>query len=199
MSIATGIAPAWPSMIYSDELLIKGCLEGREEAWSGLIEKYKTLIFSVPVKVGLSREEAGDIFQSVCAKLIRELPKLRSTRALPQWLIQVTTHESFRAISSHGHSFCANTEKPIGERAADRDEHPDEIIRQTEREQLLREAIANLQERCQRLIFRLFFEEPGSSYEQIAKELGLAESSLAIIRGRCLERLREQLPNDWSQ
>jgi RNA polymerase sigma factor (sigma-70 family) len=198
MSLAGGIAPVWPSTGYSDEMLIEGCLEGRVEAWSGLIEKYKRLIFSVPVKVGLSHEDASDIFQSVCAKLARELPKLRSTRALSQWLIQVATHESFCAINNRSHSSCPNTERPIGGSDAHDDKHPDEIIRQTEREQLLREAIANLQARCQRLIFMLFFEEPVRSYEQIAKELGLAEGSLGIIRGRCLERLREQLPNSWS-
>ena len=199
MSLASGFAPAWPSTTYSDEMLIKGCLEGREEAWSGLIEKYKTLIFSVPLKVGLSREEAADTFQSVCARLARELPRLRNARALPQWLIQITTHESFRAINKRTDCFCTNTERPADGLLTGDGKHPDEIIRQTEREQLLREAISNLQERCRRLILMLFFERPVRPYEQIARELGLGERSRAFARGSCLERLREQLPNGWSE
>jgi hypothetical protein len=49
----------------TDEQLIKGCLDGDPEAWSALIDKYKNLIYSVPVRLGM-HQDAGDIFQA-CA------------------------------------------------------------------------------------------------------------------------------------
>src|SRR4051812_9894655 len=48
---------------WSDERLVAECVNGNEEAWTALIEKYKNLIFSIPVKLGFSREDAGEIFQ----------------------------------------------------------------------------------------------------------------------------------------
>src|SRR5215472_1988114 len=38
----------------ADNGLIQSCLKGSEHAWSRLIEKYKRLIFSIPIKGGLS-------------------------------------------------------------------------------------------------------------------------------------------------
>src|SRR5438067_8982313 len=199
MTLANGVAQVSSSTVFDHEVLIDACLEGSEEAWAALVERYKKLIFSVPVKIGLSRDEAGDVLQSVCAKLLKELPRLRNRRALPQWLIQVATHESFRAVN-HNRRFFEQAEQKLARRiTAETQREPDHIIRQTEREQLLREAISNLQPRCQRLIFMLFFEEPQRSYEQIADELGLTEGSIGFIRGRCLERLREQLQQNWNR
>jgi len=41
----------------------------------------------------------------------------------------------------------------------------------------------------------LFFETPPRPYEEIAKELGIATGSIGFIRGRCLEKLKQQLEN----
>ena len=45
-------------------------LQWQQEAWSGLIEKYKNLIFSIPIKMGIPRDDAADIFQAVCVELL---------------------------------------------------------------------------------------------------------------------------------
>ena len=47
--------------IWSDERLVEECIRGNQDAWSVLIEKYKKLIYSIPVKWQLPREDANDI------------------------------------------------------------------------------------------------------------------------------------------
>src|SRR5437879_3649824 len=69
---------------WSDALLVKECLAGNEEAWSALIDKYKALIYSIPVKYGLPPQEAADVFQATCTELLVRLPELREPRALPK-------------------------------------------------------------------------------------------------------------------
>jgi DNA-directed RNA polymerase specialized sigma24 family protein len=83
----------------SDRELVHSCLRGSQEAWNFLIDKYKNLIFSIPIRYGFSREEAADIFQAVFLELIQELPKLREPKALPKWLMQVTAHKCFHTKS----------------------------------------------------------------------------------------------------
>ncbi len=83
-------------VVGNDALLVKECLAGKEEAWSLLIEKYKALIYSIPVKYGLPPQEAADVFQATCTELLVRLPELREPRALPKWLMQVAHHESYR-------------------------------------------------------------------------------------------------------
>jgi DNA-directed RNA polymerase specialized sigma subunit len=74
---ATGRAPE-RSENSSDEQLIARCLKGDQEAWSALIEKYKNLIYSIPIKLGM-HQDAADIFQSVCVDLLSELPRPANT------------------------------------------------------------------------------------------------------------------------
>ena len=62
----------------SDARLVRGCLAGDHGAWHRLIDKYKNLIYSIPIKRGLSPEAAADIFQSVCVALYSELERLRT-------------------------------------------------------------------------------------------------------------------------
>src|SRR5438445_10813466 len=78
----------WP-----DDRLVRACRKGDEDAWGALIDRYKNLIFSIPIKYGLSREDAADVFQSVCVDFLRELSRLREIKALPKWLIQISAHK----------------------------------------------------------------------------------------------------------
>jgi len=195
MSLASAQAPQRPNTLFDDEALIRECLKGSEEAWGNLVDKYKNLIFSIPIKVGLSQDDASEVFQIVCAELVKQLPNLRKPRALPKWLISVATHESFRT-ANRNRRFVDVDERIEETASVSSGQRADEIIRQAEREQLLRDAISSLQPRCQKLIFMLFFEDPVRSYELIAEELGLAEGSIGFIRGRCLQRLRKQLAKD---
>jgi RNA polymerase sigma factor (sigma-70 family) len=180
------------SVASSDVRLVRDCLRGREEAWSALIHKYKNLIFSIPIKYGLSREDAADVFQGVCLGLLSELPKLREPRALPKWLMQVTAHkclhwrrQQLRLVSSDSEDTgIPEIEVPA---AADR------VLLEAEQEQILREALTGLAPRCRKLVAMLFFEEPVRSYQDIAAILGVAVGSIGFIRQRCLDRLRRRL------
>ena len=85
-----------PNRTWSDERLIRGCLNGDDRAWSALLEKYRNLIYSIPMKYGASREDAADIFQAVSLELFSELPRLRKQSAFRSWLITITAHASLK-------------------------------------------------------------------------------------------------------
>ena len=91
-----------PDVAWSDGRLIRACLNGNERAWSALIEKYRRLIYSIPVKYGAGPDDAADIFQSVCLELVNELPRLRRKAAFRSWLITVTAHQAYQLISVAG-------------------------------------------------------------------------------------------------
>jgi RNA polymerase sigma factor (sigma-70 family) len=176
---------------WDDTSLVKECLSGREEAWSLLIEKYKALIYSIPVKYGLAQQEAADVFQATCIELLARLPELRQPRALPKWLMQVAHHECYRWKRQQQRMISRDTEPDLPE-----PETPaiaQTLLQQTQEEQMLRESIRVLTPQCQRLVQLLFFETPSRPYTEIARELGLAVGSIGFTRQKCLERLRRQL------
>jgi DNA-directed RNA polymerase specialized sigma24 family protein len=67
------------------------------------------------------------------------------------------------------------------------------LVRQTQEEQILREAVSALTPQCQKLVVALFFESPVRPYAEIATELGLAVGSIGFTRQKCIERLRRSL------
>ena len=175
----------------SDERLVRDCLRGKDAAWSTLIDKYKNLIYSIPIKYGFSRDDASDIFQSVCVEMLSELPKLRNPKALPKWIIQIASHKCFHHKRQLQRLTPTDPDGEMPEQSTPaKAEH---ILREAEDEQNLRQALADLPPRCRELIRLLFFEEPARPYQEIAANLGLAVGSIGFIRQRCLDRLRKRL------
>jgi RNA polymerase sigma factor (sigma-70 family) len=177
---------AWP-----DTRLVRECLRGSEEAWSALIDKYKNLIFSIPIKYGLSADDAADIFQAVCLEMLTELHKLREPKALPKWVMQVTAHKCFHRKRQQGRVDDSDPEDIFKTRSTPA--RAEKILQEAEEEQRLRQAIGELPSRCGQLIRMLFFDEPSRPYQEIAKTLGIATGSIGFIRQRCLERLERRL------
>jgi RNA polymerase sigma factor (sigma-70 family) len=188
--VITG-ASSKPSGVWSDTRLVKECLSGNEQAWPLLIEKYKALIHSIPVKYGLPADEAADVFQATCMELLVRLPELREPRALPKWLMQVAHHQCYRWKQQQGRTVSRDAEPglPVPETPA----IAESLIQQTQEEQILREATAALTPQCRRLVELLFFETPARPYAEVAAELGLAVGSIGFTRQKCIERLRRHL------
>ena len=180
-----------PPAAWSDTRLVKACLTGDEEAWSLLIDKYKALIYSIPVKYGLSRQEAADVFQATCTELLVRLPELREPRALPKWLMQVAHHESYRWKRQSQRTVSRDAETDLPEPTTPA--IAESLFQQTQEEQMLREAMTVLTPQCRRLVELLFFETPSRPYSEVAAELGLAVGSIGFTRQKCLERLRARL------
>jgi RNA polymerase sigma factor (sigma-70 family) len=177
----------------SDEQLVAQCLKGNEEAWSALIDKYKNLIYSIPVKMEMN-QDAGDIFQAVCLELLKELPNLREPRALPKWLMQTCYHKCLRYKKTAERQIQFGEDEGENKLLAnDNPRMPEEMLAQLEREQVLRNVLSQLPPRCAQMIRMLFFEIPPRPYQDVAKQLGLASGSIGFIRGRCLNRLKKHL------
>ena len=180
----------------SDERLISLCLKGDQEAWSALIDRYKNLIYSIPIKLGMY-QDAADIFQSVCVDLLSELQRLREHRALPKWLMQTCYHKClhYQRAAERTVELAPEGSKSDGanRESSSLNELPEHLLVQLEQEQILRDAILQLPQQCERMVRLLFFEIPPRPYENVAEELGMATGSIGAIRARCLASLKKQL------
>ncbi len=181
-----------PAPEWEDAELVEACLEGNQDAWSALVEKYKRLVYSVPFKYRLSQEDAADVFQAVWIDLHAELGRLRETKALRSWLATVAAHKCFR-LKGRQRRLAEEPQEDYEGRLSDGRATTPELLEEVEREQKMREAVGLLPERCQRIVQMLFYQQPPVPYEDLARQLGLAEGSIGFIRGRCLKKLRKTL------
>ena len=192
MTTAAGKAKLAKSTSFADSKLVKECLAGNEGAWSDLINKYKNLIYSIPVRYGFSAEDSADIYQAVCMDLLKELPRLREPDALAGWLIQVARNKCYHRKQAEKQT--AGQEEDVDEAVMPgSEEAPENLAVQVQQEQFLREALQDVSPRCRKLVEMLFFEVPARPYEEVAHELDLATGSIGFIRKRCLETLRQRL------
>jgi RNA polymerase sigma factor (sigma-70 family) len=179
-------------MPLSDEELVRDCLKGKDDAWSALVDRYQNLVYSVPLKFGITGDDASDIFQSVFFELLSHLAEIRNPKALPMWLIQTASHkcshfqrnqQRFTSLDDEDNAPELDSTAPVAE----------EIFTHWERNSTLQRAMSLLPKRCRQLVDMLFFESPSRPYNLIAKELGIATGSIGFIRGRCLDKLRQSL------
>jgi RNA polymerase sigma factor (sigma-70 family) len=173
-----------------DDFLVQACIQGDQRAWEELIDKYKRLIYSVPLRYGATREDAADVFQSVCIEVFNSLNQLKNAGSLRSWLITVAVRQSYRWKKKQSNHVELDAMEP--EMAEELAAVP-EIMEQVEQEQIVRDVVSKLSPRNAELVRLLFFEHPPLPYTEVARRLGLATGSIGFIRGRCLERLKKLL------
>jgi len=181
-----------------DHYLLVECLNGNSEAWETLLVRYQRLIYSIPIRIGLSPNDAADVFQSVCVKLLEGLSKLRNLERIGAWLTTTTRRECWRVAARRRREHIAiprGWEENIDENVDMVSNAPlaDELLELLEQQQILRAAVEALPERCRKLITMLFYKEEPSRYSDTARQLKMPLNSMGATRARCLAKLRELL------
>jgi RNA polymerase sigma factor (sigma-70 family) len=179
-----------PEPDWTNTKLIEECKRGSEQAWNILVDRYKGLVYSIPIRHGAPQQDAADIFQAVWFDLFNELPRLRDAEALHGWLVRVATHKCYHWRRQHP---AVESEWDESKMEGALEEIGPDLLAALEREQTVREAIEQLNPRCRQMIEMLFFESPPIAYSEVASRLKLATGSIGFIRGRCLKRLKSIL------
>ncbi|MHC4339058.1 MAG: RNA polymerase sigma factor [Planctomycetota bacterium] len=171
----------------TDTTLLARCRSGDEGAWRALVERYSALILSIPRRYGLKAAQADDVLGEVCLSLVRALHRIRDPQALPKWLIRTTTRATWEA--SRKSKLRSTEDLPPLTGAAP----PEEFIGLLEEEQLVREALTKISERCRRLLELLYFKAPTPSYDEVASAMGMPRGSIGPTRSRCFQGMRKHL------
>ena len=171
----------------TDPELVSRCLKGDGQAWESLITRYRRLVYSVPVRFGLTSADASDVFQGVCLKLLEHLHEVKDETKISAWLVTTTTRQCLHLKSlKHRES---GTEEDFDEQL-DPADNLEEMRILTEQQQAVREAVDQLATRCRSLIERLYFDTRQLSYEEISAEMRMPVASIGPTRARCLDKLR---------
>ena len=133
------------------------------------------------------------MFQAVWLDIYNDLGQLRKRDAIKPWLSSVVRNKCFhwkkRSARRRHHE---GAEQEPADLADEFSVEPS-FVEDLERQQLVREAVSSLSERCRTMVELLFFHEPPLAYREVAERLGLAVGSIGFIRGRCLDKLQRAL------
>ncbi len=182
----------------TDPQLLAACLDGEAAAWEALLLRYQRLIYSIPIKMGLSSNDAADVFQSVCLKLLENISSLRNPDRLCSWLVITTRRQCWRvaALKRREHlASIADSSNAPGDMPDVASSAPlmDEQQEALELQHILRTAVLELPDRCRTMITLLFYGDDKLSYAEIARIVGIPRDSMGPTRARCLAKLKKLL------
>ncbi len=175
----------------SDADLLERCRQGDREAWQVLYQRYERLVFSVALRSGLGREDAADVTQTTFVALLDSVDRLERDDRLSFWLVSVARRQSWRVRNRRGREVVG----PVGEVDVAGTE-PNQID-VWERAAALHDALRQLDSPCRELLLALYFDPNEPGYASIAERFGRAIGTIGPMRGRCLDRLRTILGQDW--
>ena len=180
----------------TDAELIRACRRGDEIAWSELVDRYQRLIYTVPRRAGLSEEQSADVLQEVFLTLFEKLDEIRQPEKIRSWIVTTAKFKTWGAIRGEKGFHSPETEEEMeAEMANLPDTSPlaDAILIELEEQHLIRTALKEMEERCQKILSMIYLQDSAATYAEVAREIGVGETSVSPLRARCLKKLAKIL------
>jgi len=167
--------------------LVAAASAGQPAAWSRLVERFTPLISAVIRRYRLTPSDISDVRQTVWLRLVEHIEDLREPRALPGWIATTTKNEAQRVASACRRVHLVD---PQVESRLDRTGHVelDETLLRQERQAAVHAGLDELRPEHRDLLI-LLFADPGFSYQEISRQLGIPIGSIGPTRARSLRKL----------
>jgi RNA polymerase sigma factor (sigma-70 family) len=174
----------------SDQELIAACCRGEPLAWDTLVQRYQRLVYAIPLRAGLTADDAADVFQTVFVSLLEHLDSLNRPQGLAKWLISTAQRESWRVCRSRTRE---STEDRDLDLSPDEAANPEIEVGNAVDQELAMAALEQVGTPCRELLHLLYFDASEPPYEEIGRRLQVPIGSVGPTRARCLQKLRKIL------
>lgn len=190
----TSAAAAVPPVV--EDALIERARNGDRQAFAALYDRYVERVYRYVYYRVRDDAETEDVTSEAFIKAMVAMPRYESRAPFGAWLCRIAHNVLIDRARSKDVTACRPIDDVVRERELE-DDHdgPDGVALLAERRARVREAIRALPPDQQDVIVRRFVE--GLSTQEIAHELGRAESTIRGLQMRALRRMRERIaPED---
>jgi RNA polymerase sigma factor (sigma-70 family) len=167
--------------------------EGDPQALERLVRRMTPVLWQIARAYGHDRETAEDVVQTTWAALVRGADAVRDPQAVLRWMTITARREAWRAGRVGRREDAVEPE--VLEAAAPPEAGPEGTVLGMGRARNLWRHVAELPERCQRLLRVIAFDDR-PDYASLSSELAMPVGSIGPTRKRCLNKLRELLAAD---
>lgn len=166
---------------------------GDRAAIDDLVREMTPVLWHVVRAYRLDEDVCEDVIQFTWLTLVRKADTVENPRAVSSWLIITARRQAWRVAARNRREDAVDDEvlAPIlpTSHAA---EH--EAVQSDENHRLWA-AVARLNERCQRLLRVIAFDDK-PDYQHISDDLGMPVGSIGPTRRRCLEKLKSAISGE---
>jgi len=183
-----------------DYSLVKAAIKGSQKAYQILMDRYRSPIFHMMMKMVNNREDADDLTLEAFGKAFHKLASYTPRYAFSTWLFRIAINNGIDHIRKK-RLHLLSIDEPIDDENGSDYSHsipsytldPEQDYIRNQRLQLMRDLLGRLNGKYRLMIELRYFEE--LSYEEIANELDIP---LGTVKAQ-LFRAKEMLGNLLSQ
>jgi RNA polymerase sigma-70 factor (ECF subfamily) len=172
-----------------DHYYIEETLHGNNHAYEVLVDRYKSMVFTLAVRITKSREDAEEIAQDTFLKVFKALASFKGESKFSTWVYKIAYYRSLDYLKKKKRIIESDTVDISEVYNLSSIESVLEDIDRKERLEILKDAIQKLSEKDSAIVTLYYFEE--LSIKEIAMVTGLTPE---VVKVR-LFRSRKQLAN----
>lgn len=183
-----------------DLALIEEAKQGNQAAYAKLMEKYKSTVYFMMLKMVKNDEDAEDLTIEAFGKAFNSIHNYQPKYAFSTWLFKIASNNGIDFIRKKKVYFSSLDDQVKNEdgisfsvEVASNSLDPEESIMKSQKIKLMREVVKQLKPRYQTLIEKRYFQE--LTYEEIAEELDLPLGTVKAQLFRAREFLADIMKN----
>ena len=174
---------------------IKQCIDGNEDKFAIIVDKYKQQAFFIAFRIVKNAEDAHDLSQEAFIKAYKALHTFRLDASFKVWFFQILRNTCISYLRKRKTRKMDQTISTDELYLVNTDLTPEEIATQSSLMEALKEAIEKLSPARKEVIMLREFK--GYSYEEISKIIGISiekvKSRLYYARQQLSEELKGYL------
>lgn len=181
-----------------DKELIEKILQGQEELFSLIVDKYKNKVFSIIYSFCGQTSDSEDIAQNVFIKIFRALPKFKFESEFSTWMYRIVINESITISKKRRYNVVPldinNSEDEEKSNLIDylkSDDDTEKKLIQQETQKIVHKALGQLKDNYKMVLTLRDIE--GFSYEEIAQMMNASTENVKVWIFRARNRLKEIL------
>ena len=181
-----------------DNEIISRVLQGEQNAYAELVNRYQSYVFTLILRMVKSREDAEEIAQDVFVKAYRSLADFRGESKFSTWLYTITKTTGITFLRKKKLEVHSLDNEKVFEAADSKDSgFRANLIEQKSRVNMVNEAIAMLSPDDAEII--TLFYKAEQNLEEISRILRLETNTVKVRLHRARGRLKEKMEKNFSE
>ncbi len=174
--------------------LIPECIAGNEAAIEMFVRQYETSVFRLALSIVGDPAEANEVVQETFIAALRSLPSYQEKQSLKAWLYTITLNQSRSRLRKRKVlERLRTTLTSIFRVEAEKQDLPEEMVIQSEKEARIWNSLNQLDERHRIVVVLRYFHE--LSVAEISEILSVNEGTIHSRLHSAREKLRDTLKN----
>ena len=170
-----------------DNIYINKVLEGDRNAFAYLVEKYKTMVYSLALRLMKDREEAEEISQDAFIKAYQSLASFRGKAKFSSWLYRIVYNTAISKLRQQPAGRVSLDESDIADTLYIESKQNYDTLSAGERKKYLEKALDSLDMDEKMLIILYYYEE--RDLDEIATIAGLTKTNTKVKLFRARKKM----------